>query len=61
MKTLIDFEGGEVVWLDKGKPNKSKVKIISQTPRKLITKVQGENSRWEVMTYRLSKLTTNNN
>jgi hypothetical protein len=50
------FEKGEVVRLDADFNNSSIVEVISQSPRKLFTRIKDENSDWEVMTDRLSHI-----
>jgi hypothetical protein len=45
---------GQMVWLDDDKPNRCKVKVISQTPRCMFTEVSNGSKQWEVLTYRLT-------
>jgi len=51
-----ELEPGQIVWLDKDRHNKSQVKVVRQTPRRLFTTVMSldEESEWDVMTYRLT-------
>jgi hypothetical protein len=54
----IYFKIGEKAVLDQGFSNSCLVEIVSQTPRRLFTKIRcpGKNSDWEVNTLRLSKI-----
>ena len=60
MKTTSDkyrafYEVGEMVWLDVDMSNRSRVKVIKQTPQHLYTTVEADGVQWVVMTYRLSR------
>lgn len=57
MNLYKEFKIGEEVWLDKDLANSSKVIVISQTPKRLYTTVKGNESTWDVMTYRLTTIT----
>ena len=50
------FEPEETVVLDKNFNNHSEVEVVSQTLNRMFTRVKDENSDWEVMTNRLTKL-----
>jgi hypothetical protein len=51
------FEPEQLVWLDKDKPNRSQVEVVSQTPQKLYTTVTGDGVyEWTVMTVRLTSI-----
>lgn len=45
---------GQAVWLDKDCANRSKVIVISQTPKEMFTTVRNGSDEWSVMTYRLT-------
>jgi len=55
-----EFIKGEQVILDKEFKNSSTVEVISQTPKKLYSRVkavgQEDYDSWDVMTYRLTKI-----
>lgn len=60
MKTTSDkyrsgYKTGEMVWLQGDLNNRSIVKIVRQTPKKLCTTVEADGVQWDVMTYRLSR------
>ena len=58
--TNVHFSKGEKVILDKGRVNESIVTVLSQTPILMFTLVTSDGKySWEVMTYRLSKIKTN--
>lgn len=62
METLRkEYKEGEVVWLDKDRPNRSQVKVVRQTSGKLFTTVIGDRCEWDVMTSRLSPIEKENN
>lgn len=50
------FDKDELATLDENFANSSTVKVTSQTPRRMFTRIKDENSDWEVMTTRLSKI-----
>ena len=52
-----EYNEGEEVWLDKDLTNKSKVKVVRQTPKRLYSTVTVNGKvTWDVMTYRLTVL-----
>jgi len=53
------FKIGENVRLDKDIRNGSLVVVVSQTPKRLFTRVKSNGTEWDVMTYRLSKIIFN--
>lgn len=50
------FDKDEPAILDENFANSSIVTVISQTPRRMFTRIKDESSDWEVMTTRLSKI-----
>lgn len=54
-KYRAGYKTGEMVWLDGDLSNRSLVKVIRQTPRRIYTTVEAEGVQWDVMTYRLSR------
>lgn len=53
------FEQGEIVRLDKNFRNTSLVKVEYQTKNRMFTTISVNNSSWDVMTNRLSKISNN--
>ena len=46
---------GQLVELDKDFANSSMVEVVTQTPKRLYTRVKAQNGyEWDVMTYRLT-------
>ena len=58
MRTIIwqEFKIGEVVELDAELAHRSKVIVVGQSPNLLFTRVKDENTSWDVMTNRLTKI-----
>ena len=50
------FTRGQKVHLDIDRANTSIVKVVSQTPQRLYTKVTDDDDTWDVMTYRLTEI-----
>lgn len=55
-KKYEKFNKGEKVRLDKGRINSIIVEVVDQTPKLMFTSVKSDDSQWDVMTYRLSKI-----
>ena len=57
----LQFKKGQIVFLDEGFSNCSKVEIVEQTPAKIFTVVKNLDSHetWTVMSYRLSIINEN--
>lgn len=55
-----DLTIGEIVTLDKGYSTECQVEVVSQTPKKLLTRIRKGTTEWEVMTYRLTKIRNEN-
>lgn len=56
-KMRQELKPGERVILDQGSAYGGEVEVVYQTSGRLYTAVKFEDEQWQVMTYRLTKLT----
>jgi len=56
MQPKTEFTKGQSVILDKGFKNSSIVKVVNQSPFRLITLIESDGKQWDVLTLRLTEI-----